>query len=154
MATEGGGWTVIDHARDAGWPACFTQWNAGAEIAGAATSCLTWREWFGPATPTTQFRLSPECGDVSGSGMDEVYRWTGNQYGCNWYNRNCDYTGTCSVCVDNFGGTRPGTCPLLLEQISGMGSGADYEYCFDCATDWWNTAPSIGIDGTGCIAYR
>jgi hypothetical protein len=35
-----------------------------------------------------------------------------------------------------------------------MGSGADYEYCFDCATDWWNTAPSIGIDGTGCIAYR
>ena len=153
MSTGGGGWTVIDPRRAAAWSGHFASWRVtqsgmAGPAGGSSASCSSWRKWFSHGAGVT-FRVSPSCGKVAATG--EVYRMTGNYYGCKWYNLNCGMSpgGTCTTCKDNYHPNAPtrGTCTHLIHT-------ADFTYCHQCSFDWWNTAPTIGTAGTTCVAYR
>ncbi len=153
MSTNGGGWTVIDPRRAPAWASHFASFKkVGGGMAGPtggdSASCSSWRGWFRPGAGK-QFRVSPGCGKVAATG--EVYRMTGNFYGCKWFNRNCDMTpgGGCSKCKDNYHPNAPtrGSCTHLVHA-------ADFKYCHKCSYDWWNTAPAVGTSGSYCVAYR
>ena len=153
LSTGGGGWTVVDPKRSAAWGGHFASWRVTAggmagPTGGDSASCSSWRKWFNHGAGLA-FRVSPGCGMVAASG--EVYRMTGNYYGCKWYNRNCDMGpgGGCKTCKDNWHPNAPtkGTCTHLI-------STADLTYCHKCSYDWWNTAPAVGTTGSYCVAYR
>ena len=156
MTNDGGGWTVIDPSMASEWTSLFLEWNAVHSTAASPSTWVSgwsWREWFGEADSSTEFRRSSDC--VSAEGASEgVYRMTGNYYGCFWYNRNCDMdsSGNCSTCYDNYGQWISGACT----HIDGSPD-SDYYHganSWGCANHWWNSGPSLGTNGTYCVAYR
>lgn len=166
MTNDGGGWTIIDVALNPTWSKYFSSWKqypssvVGPATSGNALSATSWLDWFKLDKDGTEFRLSRLCDRIS-SKENQVYRMTGNVYGCYWYNQNCNQSGaTCSLCRDNYNHSykTPGTCSHL-EGMSGKDDkitpfAPSYRYPHSCRGDWWNTAPSIGSSRTHCIAYR
>jgi hypothetical protein len=157
MGNDGGGWTIIDPSMASEWTSVFVEWNPVHPTAIVSPSTWvsgwSWRDWFGEADASTEFRRSPDCVTIDGT-SDGVYRMTGNYYGCYWYNRNCDMdsSGNCSWCNDNYGQWQWGACT----HIDG-GSDANYYHganSWGCANHWWNSGPSLGTNGTSCVAYR
>jgi hypothetical protein len=156
MGNDGGGWTIIDPSMASDWTSVFVEWNPVHPIAASPSTWVSgwsWRDWFGEADASTEFRRSPDCVTIDGT-SDGVYRMTGNYYGCYWYNRNCDMdsSGNCSWCNDNYGQWQWGACT----HIDG-GSDANYYHganSWGCANHWWNSGPSLGTNGTSCVAYR
>ncbi|MCF7846349.1 MAG: hypothetical protein K9L85_03865 [Candidatus Peribacteraceae bacterium] len=154
MATEGGGWTIIDYNRDHGWSNFFNRWVVlnGGRIASTARSSDSWKSWFTLTASggNLKLRQSSNCSTVTSPGSSAVWRATGNFYGCVYYNRNCDQSGnTCYVCKDNYGPNPPnnGTCDH-------QSAGPNETYPYVCNFDWWNTAPSLGINGQNCVAFK
>ncbi|MCP4893199.1 MAG: hypothetical protein GY911_05235 [Actinomycetales bacterium] len=151
--TDGGGWTVIDLSLASSWSSLFTSWaqwttiTAGPDVS-PDPSYESWRGWFGVSTASTEFRTSTDCLVVDSSPTDEVWRMTGNFFGCTWWNGNCNMAsdGSCSICQDNLNQTIGGTC-------SHMVGGPDGVYPWACF-HWWNSAPSLGTGGQWCVAYR
>ncbi|MBU1778189.1 putative Ig domain-containing protein, partial [Patescibacteria group bacterium] len=129
MTTDGGGWTIIDPYRASNWSQYFTVWQynicAGYEVVSTRVSCSSWRGWFTLANSGTLFALSPDCRNKGTA--DRIYKQTGNCYGCVYH----------SGLVNPF-----------------MESTPDHIYCHSCSGDWWNSAPSLGTDGTHCVAYK
>jgi len=150
MVTDGGGWTIIDPNLDNKWRNYFTAWgtysDGSARFIGDPNSYHRWSDWFTLYDASKEFRQSPNC--VLADGNVGAYRMTGNYYGCRWYNNNCDFNGVCRTCHDGYN-TNPswGTCPWLH-------AGMSDRYPYDCHFEWWNSAPSLGSDGTHCVAYR
>ncbi len=141
------GWTVIDPAHDANWGQFFAAWDtfAGGLVRGIGQSAVSWRQWFLLSTPATVFAQSPAGQSVDSDPAHQIYRMTGDFYGCVWWNRNCDFDGECHLCYSGY--SLEGTCPWL------GWANADYTYPYICSFDWWNTAPSLGNNGTHCVAY-
>jgi hypothetical protein len=152
--TEAGGWTIVDLSAAPEWQGGFTTWaqwsvdTAGPDVA-PSPAYETWRGWFGHvAAPSTEFRRSTDCQIVDGTGVDEIWRMTGNYFSCTWYNTNCPMAadGTCSECNDPINQWIWGTC-------SHMVGSPDAVYAYACH-HWWNSAPALGTDGAWCVAYR
>lgn len=161
MSTDAGGWTVIDYNHASIWQNYFKTWQAldNGRIAAPTGEGLpspswdSWVNWFLLTDSHTRFRVSPGCREVNSTDdISQSYRATGNFYGCLWYNRNCDMapvTQECYECLDNGGRMIAGTCSHMV--TSGPPTEA---YKRSCNFDWWNTAPSVGIAGQYCVAYR
>ena len=149
------GWTVIDPAHEPRWEHYFDGFEilAGGLIRSSARSCSSWQDWFSLTTDSTRFAQSADCASLTV--LDRVYHASGDLYGCTWWNRNCDFNGECHQCLDNFNRPdTPGTCPWLGEVGTwGDRATADTAYCHRCGADWWNRSPSLGNNGTHCIAY-
>jgi len=146
------GWTVIDPTVDPKWSGFFNGWNSYADglAYSNGVSSSSWRQWFTLADANTVFALCPDCRQITT--QDVVYKITGNYYGCYWYNRNCEFDGECHGCIDDWGELKMGTCPWL-ERLAPGDIGPDDTYSGACDWDWWNRAPSIGANGTHCVAY-
>lgn len=138
-------WTVIDPAHEPGWAQFFSSWASRGPAYGPASSpsYQTWARWF-LLSPGATFATSEDGTSISSEGS--VYRMTGNYYGCTWFNRNCDFNGTCRQCSDPIGQFQSGTCPYFAGS-----PGASYPH--DCGFDWWNEGPSIGSAGHHVVAY-
>ena len=169
MVTDDGGWTVIDRYHAETWVQYFTTWQVfdSDRMARPTGDGLPnpsmdyWTNWLTPADARTQFRLSPTCRDVNSTDLlAQAYVVTGNFYGCNWYNRNCDMdpvTQECYTCLDDWGSGRMnnGTCSHLIVETSDYIAWGIYgPYDFSCSSDWWNRTPGVGINGQNCVAYR
>ncbi len=138
MTTDGGGWTVIDPSLSGEWEEFFSSWTewvpgvaAGPTVDPSHTS---WRGWLdGLADSETEFRRSPDCDQVVPATSppveeQEVYRMSGPTYGC--------YHITETAYVDGF-------------------APPDWVYSENnCASGWYNMGPSLGLDGTTCVAVR
>ena len=143
-----GGWTVIDPSVDSNWSYYFNGWGsyAGGLVRGVGNSAMTWREWFQLSTPTMQFATSSQGNSVDQ--LNAVYRMTGNYYGVTWFNMNCHG----GKCIDDYGQYSSGYDEWMTQMNIDPAFTPDYNYPYS-ASDWWNTAPSIGANGTHCIAY-
>lgn len=135
-------WTIIDFSLDKNWISYFYEPRYDEQRKGylLPTSCYSWDEWFTASSPKMRFSTSADCRTISAE--NKVYRATGNFYGCLWYAgndpKNFYYNG-----------------PYDFYRVASSASRyvSDTGQCWSCQGDWWNTAPSIGTDGTHCIAY-
>ncbi len=174
MTTDDGGWTVIDYNHAVEWQTYFQTWRVFDDERMAmptgegfpSPSWDYWVNWFILAESTTMFRVSPNCYEISSTtNFAQAYYTSGEVYGCYWFNRNCDmdiHARECYSCLDNLGRESRGTCSHRV----GIGNpnacgyphnNGDSIYCgyeWNCNHDWWNKAPSLGIAGKYCVAYR
>lgn len=135
-------WTIIDFSLDKNWISYFYEPRFNEQRKGylLPSSCYSWDEWFTVSSPKMRFSTSADCRTISGE--DKIYRATGNFYGCVWYAgndpKNVYYNG-----------------PYDFYRVASSNSKyvSDTGQCWSCQGDWWNSAPSIGADGTHCIAY-
>lgn len=157
MSIDDGGWTIIDYSMYSGWASYFSSWsvrNSSAVSPSGYASEYSWREWFSLDDSLTEFRLSEDCMSIELAVSDQVYRMTGDHYGCFWYNTNCPMSGdTCNVCTNPFGQVNNGSCWHLTGSSS-----SDYSQpqgdSWTCSNHWWNSGPSLGVSGRFCVAYR
>lgn len=161
QTTDGGGWTVIDYSRSNTWQQHYTSFrlisNNQAAIPDISVSTTYHRAWFVPANEGTQFRISPACADVTSTDSESMgYAATGNYYGCTWYNRNCDMgeNQVCHTCTDAYGQSTQGTCTHIVLESGDTWNVINVPYGLSCGTDWWNRNPSVGTNGSYCMAYR
>jgi len=71
-------------------------------------------------------------------------------FGCDYVNRRCDMSGDiCQLCptYPTEKDLTPGTCAYRVFAPT-------YQWNDGCLTSYWNYAPSIGVNGKFCIAYR
>ena len=138
----GKSWTIINPKLDEKWLTYLSPNQYSDKEKGSLTpnSCISWREWFKLSKPQTQFATSDDCKTITKAGY--VYRATGNFYGCLWWAGN-DPTNAYYNGPYNF--FRMETQDKRY--VDGAGK------CWNCNSDWWNTAPSIGADNTHCVAY-
>ena len=167
MNTDGGGWTIVDYNHASVWQNYFATWQVfddnrmamptGEGLPSPSWDC--WTNWFNLANSNTEFRISPDCLEVTATTVAQAYVTTGNFYGCRWYNRNCDMdpiTQECYECRDNWaaGRVNSGTCSHFVANGDRWANGIYEPYEYSCSGDWWNHAPSVGITGQYCVAYR
>jgi len=164
-----GGWTIIDIGLSASWQKYFTSFQSVGSLAigmpGAANqpSRNSWKSWFTLDRPLMEYRISEDCQTCkqpATMGFSESYYVTGNYYGCGYFNTKCDMAGDqCRSCYDGVGLRQTsGRCSHVIKEPT-------YAWPFDCVyaggnggteqyRDYWNMAPSIGLNSKYCVCYR
>jgi len=163
-----GGWTIIDISLAPAWQnmfGSFQRMNAlgvGMPSAASQPSRNSWKSWFTLDRPLSEYRLSEDCQTCKPAaiGSFETYYITGNYYGCGYFNNKCDMTGDqCTSCYDGVGLRQTsGRCSHVVREPT-------YSWPFDCVykggnggteqyREYWNMAPSIGLNGKYCVCYR
>jgi len=138
-----GAWAIINLSEDKNWLQFLPQATFVPAENGYVypQSCASWREWFSLSSPQTKFAQSADCRTVTNP--DRAYGATGNYYGCLWFIGkgpdgkvyNNPYTFYRTVSPNDAYRSQEG-------------------YCWNCKGDWWNTAPSIGANGSHCVAFH
>ncbi len=129
-----GGWTVIDPQQDSNWENYFKRWYLLADSLAysAAYTQTSWRWWFRLSTPNMKFATSPNGREIEL--INVVYRMSGNYYGDNWFEQSQEPS------------------PWLTSNNPAYFFSPDYTSA-GSEWNWSQTAPSIGANGTHCIAY-
>ena len=157
MTTDSGGWTIIDYSLHADWSNQFngwTSWNSTTAGPNQYASPYSWETWFTLDNGNTEYRVSEDCQIAASATGSQVYKMTGDHYGCVWYNTNCPMVGDqCFECTNPYGTVNLGSCSHFVSS-----SNHDYNPAegpgWTCGNHWWNNAPSIGTNGSYCVAYR
>ena len=116
MTTDSGGWTIIDYSLHADWSNQFNGWTSWNTTAGPNqyASPYSWESWFALDNGNTEYRVSEDCQIATSATSNQVYKMTGDHYGCVWYNTNCPMVGDqCFECTNPYGTVNLGSCSIL-----------------------------------------